>query len=110
MSIKSTILEISSEDAYGSWELWWAVSSESKDSHDLLKKELITVIENLLKEKKLEVFRHAVGGEFKAVQFDPTRLRYELDNASTPDPDHFYWFATTELGEKEDMDLRSPSN
>jgi len=107
--IKSEILELCSEDAYGSWELWWNGSFGIPSSKiDDFRKDFIDIVESLVKEEKLIPFHHKdIGGSYIKVPFERLRLEFETEHSSPPDPDTYYWFEATEDGKKEDMALRS---
>lgn len=106
--IKSIILELSSEDAWGSWELWRNISADRPDKElASIQKKFMDVIKNLVDEKKIIALKHILKESFDEVIFDPKKLEYEINNADKPDPYSFYWFETTDTGKKEDIELRS---
>ncbi|MBX4197793.1 hypothetical protein KW782_00460 [Candidatus Parcubacteria bacterium] len=108
--IKSIILELASEDYYGSWELWGAVNQDTvsmQPTRDDLKETFLSLIETLIQTKKLLVVSHKFKGPYNPVEYDRQRMEYEIDHAGKPDSDTFYWFWTTDEGKKEDIKLRS---
>lgn len=108
--LTSTILELTSEDAYGSWELWWNISAHvSKDEFSTLRDEFISVVSLLVQEGKIRTLNLKHGGKesYSPVVLVKERLKFELDHVDDPNPSEFYWFEATEEGEKEDIRLRS---
>lgn len=89
------ILELSAEDDYGSWELWWSVRSRSPGApRHGPKQNFVSLIENLIKDGKLVAKTRGDDGKLQVAEFDSLRLLNELERADQPDPDTFYWFGT----------------
>ncbi len=108
--IKSIILELASEDSYGSWELWGAArqdTSQMRPKEEDLRKVFLSIIENLVQEKKLLTESHKLNGPYIPIEYSKQRMEYEMDHAGEPDSETFYHFWTTDEGKKEDIILRS---
>jgi hypothetical protein len=89
-SISEKILELCSEDDYGSWELWWAISSDHKNVADQdLQLDFINVMENLVRDGKIVAKKSTAGTKFLIVPFSRERLNEELKSAIRPNPDTF---------------------
>ena len=58
-------------------------------------------MEELVRSKKLNVTHHKFKKDYPPAQFTRSRLEHEIAHAKEPDPDSFYWFTTTEEGDKE---------
>jgi len=106
--IKKIVLELSSEDAHGSWELWSA-SSQGLDRQEIVRvRELFQqVIGDLVVANKLVVFKKKPENGFVPTLLEPAKLAEELKRVDHPDPNTFYWFASTEFGAREDLANRS---
>jgi hypothetical protein len=93
------ILELCSEDAYGSWTFW--STADGKTEAELMS--VLEAIVDLVNEKKLDVFEHKFNGPYEKAPFDIERLRNELKKSMVPEvyPDAFYWFMATDEGEEE---------
>ena len=93
--MSAKLLELCSEDDYGSWELWWDVSAEiPADQAPKLKKEFTDLVSELVSAGKLIPKCHSADGNFAPTQFDREKLVREIDSAANPDPDSFFWFGT----------------
>ena len=91
--IRSTILELLSEDDYGSWELWWKIRSETPEfEEDVRRRRFVDVMENLINAGKLKAKSKKGASRFEIAKFTRLRLEREVDQADQPDPDRFYWF------------------
>jgi hypothetical protein len=90
--IQSRIIELCSEDAYGSWELWWSLGAKEAEERNSLCDRFIEAVQSLVREGKIIALRKAERNQFSVVQLDHDRLRYELRNADHPKPIEFYWF------------------
>jgi len=100
--IRYLIVELTTEDAWGSWELCWSVSAEARERGVAdVREQFMQIIQALIDEKKIVALKHPTPKEYLEVVFDPKRLAFEVENASTPDSDSFYWFEATEEGKKE---------
>ena len=93
--IETDILELCSEDDWGSWELWWNISADaSKDERIELKGRFVSVVSELVIDGKLITKAHAADGNIAPIGFDRDKLAGEIDSADNPDPDSFFWFGT----------------
>jgi len=93
--IDAGVLELCSEDDYGSWELWWHISAEvSPDEIPSLKHLFLDVVSNLVSSGNLIAKVHSTDGNITATEFDREKLARELDSADDPDPDLFFWFGS----------------
>jgi hypothetical protein len=106
-TMRHDILETCSDDAYGSWELWWGVKPKMRDVPDRVKNTFLDVIENLVKENKLSALHHrswdGKENSYEPATFDRARLKYEIEHSRHDtglDPDTFYWFELTEAGQE----------
>ncbi len=97
--IKEEILELLSDDAYGSWELWWSPSGERPNT---TYKQFVDVVGILVDEGMVKTLSHkSADNSFTDVTFEKSRLEYEFEHNRKPEPDTFYWFELTELGRTE---------
>jgi hypothetical protein len=93
--INADVLELCSEDDYGSWELWWHISSEvPAEQIPGLKQLFLDVVSNLVSCGKLIAKVHSTDGNITATKFDREKLARELDSAGDPNPDSFFWFGS----------------
>jgi hypothetical protein len=46
--IQSRIIELCSEDAYGSWELWWSLGAKKAEERDFLCDRFIEAVQGLV--------------------------------------------------------------
>jgi hypothetical protein len=106
--IRINILDSCTEDAYGSWELWWGIKHKESESIDSLKGDFVSCVKELVDEKKIIALHHRSwdGKEniYTPADFDQARLEYEIDHSLQEtglDPDTFYWFEATDEGRKE---------
>jgi hypothetical protein len=91
--ISSKILELCSEDEYGSWELWWAVSPGRENDVDRdLQLAFIDVIEDLTRDGKIVAKERIDGLRSQIAPFSRERLKKEINSAFHPDANSFYWF------------------
>jgi hypothetical protein len=90
--IQSRITELCSEDAYGSWELWWSLGPKKAEERDALCDRFIGSVQGLVNERKIIALRKDEHNQFSVVQLDRDRLRYQLQNADHPKPSEFFWF------------------
>lgn len=92
-SIKALLIELCSEDDWGSWELWWNVSAGvSTQQLTNLKRTFLDVIGELVATGKLIPKHHYADGHFEAATFDREKLSKELEFPNKPDPDSCFWF------------------
>ena len=89
IEIKHKVLELCAEDDYGSWELWWAISADSKVT---TKEDLVSVLEELVNQHALVAKMRAGDNGLLVAPFSRARLSAELKNEARPDPESFYWF------------------
>jgi hypothetical protein len=93
--IRGEILELCSEDDWGSWELWWSVSAELPGSEVSETARIFAeVIANLVESGELIAKRHDPDGTCDPVAFDKERLMVEVQESVRPDPDQYFWFGT----------------
>lgn len=97
------ILELCSEDAYGSWEFWQNFPKTEAEGQLIAQ-----AIKELVAEKKIIPLEHKTRGDYKEVSLDVSRLEKEIRLSMIPnvDPDSFYWFEATQEGKKEDLAVR----
>jgi hypothetical protein len=90
---RAFILELCSEDAYGSWELW---AGKTKTVLEII--QITQIVSELIKEKKIITLEND-----KEVPFEVSRLENELKRSavSDVDADNFYRFWATDSGKKE---------
>lgn len=109
--IRMVILELVSEDAHGSWELWGAVKQDVlRDPEDsvTLMDSFVREIELLFNEGKIISLHHrASDNSYEQVPLDISQLKFEVDHADQPSPDLYYWFEVSEEGKIEDRKLRN---
>jgi hypothetical protein len=69
--IKANVLELCSEDHYGSWELWWDISAEVP-AHQIpeLKNRFLDVVSELVSGGKLIAMGQSRDGNITATKFD----------------------------------------
>jgi hypothetical protein len=93
--IEANIVELCSEDDYGSWELWWIMSEDVPTNRiPDVRMQFLDVISNLVSNGKLIAKRHGKDGNVVPTEFDREKLAQEVDFAGDPDPDSFFWFGT----------------
>jgi hypothetical protein len=93
--IKTNVIELCSEDDYGSWELWWNISAEaSPDQMPALKRNFLDVVSELVSTGKLIAKRQRMDGQIMKAEYNREQLAHEIDSAGTPDGDSFFWFGT----------------
>jgi hypothetical protein len=93
--IEAVIIELCSEDDWGSWELWWNVSAGvPEDQVPDLKRRFLDVVSELTLAGKLIAKANSVDGNITPTQFDREKLAREMDASGAPDPDSFFWFGT----------------
>lgn len=104
--IQNTIRELTTEDAYGSWELWWAVDSLN-DAKNISKPELqklfIEVVTNLVNDDQLAVSKFIRDQNiYEPASLDVKTLESELKKTieGEVDSDSFYWFFATPSGKE----------
>jgi hypothetical protein len=109
--IKKIILELASEDAYGSWELWRAVAQDMEDdemNQEDLKTLFLGAVENLIEEKQLSSLHYSqIENTYTATPFEKAQLKTEIEQQEKLDPETFYWFETTTSGAEKDREIRS---
>jgi hypothetical protein len=93
--INADVLELCSEDDYGSWELWWHISAEvPAEQIPALQHRFLDVVSDLVSSGNLIAKVHSTDGNITATEFDREKLAREVDSASNPDPDSYFWFGT----------------
>ena len=93
--IKASIIELCSEDDYGSWELWWNISSDvSPDQTGALRRSFLDAVSELISSGRLIAKRQRMKSQIIATEYDREKLAREIDSASNPDPESYFWFGT----------------
>lgn len=93
--INADVLELCAEDDYGSWELWWHISADvPAEQIPALNPLFLDVVTNLVSSGDLTAKVHSTDGNITATEFDREKLAREVDSASNPDPDSYFWFGT----------------
>jgi hypothetical protein len=93
--INADVLELCSEDDYGSWELWWHISAKVPvEQIPALKYLFCDVVSNLDSDGNLIAKVHSTDGNITATEFHREKLARELDSADDPEPDSFFWFGS----------------
>jgi len=90
--MRSRIIELCSEDAYGSWELWWSLGVKKAEDRDSFCDRFIEAVQGLVSEGKIVALRKDEHNQFSVVQINPDRLSYELQNSDDPKPLEYLWF------------------
>ena len=90
--MRSRIIELCSEDAYGSWELWWSLGAKKAEEQDSFCDRFIEAVQGLVSEGKITALRKDEHNQFSVVPLDPDRLRYELRNSDDAKPLEYFWF------------------
>jgi hypothetical protein len=94
-NIEATIIELCSEDDYGSWELWWSISSDAPDGQArALKESFVDVVSELVSSGRLVAKRQHMKGQITGTEYDREELVREIDSADNPDPRSYFWFGT----------------
>lgn len=106
-NLKKLILELTSEDAYGSWELWRTVKDKLNAEKENLNEMFLQTIKKLIDDGELLAFHHKQNGSYDETSLDVRRLMTEIEKSANPDPETFYWFGATKKGTEEDLRLRS---
>jgi hypothetical protein len=104
--IRTEILELCAEDAYGSWEFWENAQNKIEEEARLITEALCSLVAN----KLVEPCEHKAGGDYLPVSLNPERLLNEVTLSMSKNkisPDNFYWFTATELGKQQDIRNRS---
>lgn len=101
--IKFVALDSMTDDAFGSWELWWAVKTEFPDEDmNVLSEQFVDVMSAFVTNAEAKVFRHTESdNSYVPVTFERERLAFEVSNSDKPEPDAYYWFEATEIGKKQ---------
>lgn len=93
--VRRKIEELCGEDAYGSWELVWALRDAREEyvvpRHlvDAIACEIVTMI----RAGKLECYLQSPEGNYIASDVSLPELQAELLKADDPDPHIFHWFS-----------------
>ncbi len=109
--IRSNILELCSEDAYGSWEFW--SSSEGKTEEQAI--EIVDTLAELVNAGELNCLKYnSTDNTYTPTVLNKGKLRKELlasmqqvENPGVINSDEFYWFESTDKGKEEDRLARS---
>ena len=104
--LEEEILELCSEDLFGSWELWSKTQPETMLERGARQREFLHAIQRLVELGLIEAFHHGPLAATKRVTtkvvFDMKRLEFEIDhsmNETGLDPDTYYWFYIAPEGE-----------
>ena len=93
--INAGIIELCFEDDYGSWELWWNISAQVAPAQTTaLKRSFLDVVSELVSAGKLIPKHRPTTGQITTIGYDREKLGREVDSASKPDPDSYFWFGT----------------
>jgi hypothetical protein len=93
--IKTNVIELCSEDDYGSWELWWNISAKAPpDQMPALKRNFLDVVSELVSVGRLIAKRQRMDGQITEAEYNREKLAHEIDSAGSPDRDSFFWFGT----------------
>ena len=93
--IRNAIKELCSEDAWGSWELWWQVSQNVPESEFFELKEIfLDTVDGMVASGELIPKRHHGDGKWSRSEFNRSELSAEIDSADHPEPNAFFWFGT----------------
>jgi hypothetical protein len=90
--MQSRIIELCSEDAYGSWELWWSLGAMEAEERNSSCNRFIETVQSLVREGKIIALRKDEHNQFSVVQLDRDRLSYEIQNSDDPKPLEYFWF------------------
>lgn len=91
--IEKEILELTGEDDWGSWELWWKVAPDPRQKADSnLREAFVDTLARLVAEKKLIAKTTDASRRHQPTEFHRSRLESEIEQADSPDPETFYWF------------------
>jgi hypothetical protein len=90
--VTSRIIELCSEDAYGSWELWWSLGAKNAEERNALCDRFIEAVQGLVREGVIIALRKNEHNQFSVVPLDGDRLRHELQISDDPKPFEYYWF------------------
>ena len=90
--MRSRIIELSSEDAYGSWELWWSLGTKKAEERDTLCDRFIGALQGLVNDEKIISLRKDQHNQFSVIPLDLDRLRYEFRNSDDAKPLEYFWF------------------
>ena len=92
-TLETDIVELISEDDFGSWELWWRVTQLHKgEDGSPFTESFVATIENMISRGMLKAKRRTPSGQLQPVTFSAAELRREIEQGKTPHPDRFYWF------------------
>ncbi len=90
-ALETNILELISEDDYGSWELWWRMTQLHKgENSGSLTGAFVATIENLISRGIIKAKRRTPSGQLQPAKFSAAELRREIEQSKTPYPDQFY--------------------
>ena len=92
---REKIIELCSEDDYGSWELFWGVSPFFKieNQHGNAETIFVALIDDLISKKQIvSLIKNQATDQLEAALFDKNRLAIQLEKSLKPEPDSFYWF------------------
>jgi hypothetical protein len=92
--IETLIIELCTDDYFGSWELWWAISRDPEARRgEQLALEFVKTVSLLIESGKLACYSPGPGDkQFVRAAFSRERLMSEIAQAESPDPNSSYWF------------------
>lgn len=94
-SVEAHVIELCHEDDWGSWELWWSTSAETRPGQMLVLKGIfLDVISQLVSAGKLIAKHKREDGNITATEYHREKLAREIDFSDNPDPDSYFWFGT----------------
>jgi hypothetical protein len=99
---KSNIVELCTENEYGSWEFWSDKAMTEEEGQNI-----IDALDELVAEKKIfpVEFKNIKNRSYQVTQLDRSRLETEVKRSMAPHrvyPFNFYWFVATHVGKRED--------
>jgi len=91
-TIRSRVIDLCSEDAYGSWELWWSLGPKETETLVVLRDQFVLCIQELIADGTLLALKKSDHNLLSVVALDVERLKYEIQNSSRPVPLDYFWF------------------
>src|SRR5258708_38536850 len=98
-ALETNILELISEDDYGSWELWWRMTQLHKgENSGSLTGAFVATIENLISRGIIKAKRRTPSGQLQPAKFSPAELPREMEKSRPQILTHFYGFGRGKVG------------
>ncbi|MFZ3374122.1 MAG: hypothetical protein WA183_01035 [Chthoniobacterales bacterium] len=98
-ALEKEILELCSEDDFGSWELWWKIHGDHhREDEEQLKRWFVNAVAALVNCGTVIAKKRLPTGDMMSTTFQLDKLNRDLAAADDPDPDRNYWFG---IGERE---------